>query len=133
MKKQNPKYSIKGDWKVIGCQLNTVWLPYAIFEHFIYSFPDNSHFKLAWGELSYSKYVGGFPKSDGGHLSINSDVDPHTIDLIPHSGPFEGQTFQGIFEVDHDILKANFAFPKNERPKAFTATKGEVYEIWQRI
>lgn len=124
---------LKGDWKVIGCQLNTVWLPYEIFKHFIYTFPDQVNFKLAWGDLSYPKYVGGFPKSESSTLSIDTTSTPYTIDLKPNSGPFAGQTFLGIFELDHDILKANFAFPNQERPKVFSASQGNVYEIWQRI
>lgn len=125
--------SLRGDWKVIGCQLNTRWLAPAIFEHFIYRFPDDSHFKLLGGELTYPTYMGGFPKSEGGTISINAAAAPYTIDLTPGSGPFAGQTFLGIFELDHDILKANFAFPNHERPKFFSASQGEVYEIWQRL
>lgn len=124
---------IIGSWKVIGCQLNTVWLPYPIFENFIYSFPDEAHFTLAWGDLTYPNYVGGFPKSEAGVISLSTQTDPHTIDLTPNSGPFAGQTFQGIFHLDHDILKANFAFPKNPRPETFNALQGHVYEIWQRL
>jgi uncharacterized protein (TIGR03067 family) len=127
------KHSLKGQWKVIGCQLNTVWLPSSIFQYFIYSFPDMHHFHLAWGDLTYPKYVGGFPKSERGKITIHTHEDPPTIDLIPDTGPFLGQAFQGIFHLDHDILKANFAFPGYDRPKAFTAQEHQVYEIWQRL
>ncbi|CUI16905.1 hypothetical protein PNK_1288 [Candidatus Protochlamydia naegleriophila] len=124
---------LKGQWKVIGCQLNGVWLPVPIFQHFIYAFPDEKHFTLSWGDLTFPNYVGGFPKSDKGTLSINTAVEPHAIDLTPSSGPFAGKTFEGIFHLDHDILKANFAFPGHERPHAFKSLEGHVYEIWQRI
>lgn len=122
-----------GKWKVIGCQLNTIWLPTPIFQHFIYGFPDTGHFVLDWADLTFPKYAGGFPKSDKGKISLDTNVSPHTIDLVPDSGPFAGQTFKGIFDVDHDILKANFAFPGKARPKEFKAEEGQVYEIWQRI
>jgi uncharacterized protein (TIGR03067 family) len=125
--------TLPGKWKVIGCQLNGVWLPTPIFENFIYSFADTHHFNLAWGDLSFSKYVGGFPKSDSGTISLNTDTTPNTIDLVPNSGPFAGQTFKGIFELDHDILKANFGLPGNERPQVFSAQEGQVYEVWQRL
>jgi len=121
--------TLKGKWKVIGCQLNGVWLPRPIFKNFIYEFPDESHFTLLWGDLSFPKYTGSFPKSESGKITLNNNQ----IDLIPDSGPFTGQTFKGIFDLDHDILKANFAFPNNERPKAFNAEKNQVYEIWQRL
>ena len=70
MKKKTGASTIKGDWKVIGCQLNTVWLPYGIFKHFIYHFPDTHSFTLEWGDLSFPKYVGGFPKSDAGKIIL---------------------------------------------------------------
>lgn len=124
-----PSSKLVGNWKVIGCQLNTVWLPYDIFKHFIYKFPDMKHFGLAWGDLTFPKYVGGFPKSESGKINL----DKEQIDLIPDTGPFARQTFKGIFELDYDILKANFAFPDHPRPKSFSAAKGQVYEIWQRI
>lgn len=122
-----------GSWKVIGCQLNTVWLPHAIFKKFIYNFPNINSFTLEWGELTFPKYVGGFPKTDGGKISLGKEGGKNIIDLVPNNGPFQGQTFKGIFELDHDVLKANFAFPSKERPKTFSAMQGQVYEIWQRI
>jgi uncharacterized protein (TIGR03067 family) len=133
MEPTNQSSALLGKWIVIGCQLNSVWLPHPIFENFIYTFPDTSHFKLDWADLTFPKYVGGFPKSDNGTISLNMTVTPNTIDLVPATGPHAGKTMQGIFEIDHDILKANFAFPGNERPKVFSAGHGQVYEIWQRV
>jgi uncharacterized protein (TIGR03067 family) len=127
------EYRLKGEWKVIGCQLNGVWLPLPIFENFIYAFPDEHHFTLAWGDLTFPKYAGGFPKSDKGTISLNQKEIPNTIDLTPASGPFAGQIFKGIFHLDFDVLKANFAFPGKDRPKEFRALEGQVYEIWQRL
>jgi len=132
---KNPKELplLKGKWKVIGCQLNGKWLPLPIFENFIYQFPDLMHFTLDWSDLTYPNYVGGFPKSDSGKITLHLDQQPYQMDLVPDKGPHAGEMFKGIFELDHDILKANFGLPGYERPKAFTAQKGEVYEIWQRL
>ncbi|WP_068469242.1 TIGR03067 domain-containing protein [Candidatus Protochlamydia phocaeensis] len=124
---------LEGKWRVIGCQLNTVWLPSPIFENFIYSFPDKEHYKLDWADLTFPKYVGGFPKSPTGRISINTNVTPNEMDLVPDTGPYAGQTLKGIFELDHDILKANFSFPDHARPKEFAAEQNQVYEIWQRL
>ncbi|KAF3362628.1 hypothetical protein PHSC3_000867 [Chlamydiales bacterium STE3] len=128
-------FHLEGKWKVIGCQLNGIWLPPPIFDKFIYEFPDLEHFKLAWGELSYGNYMGGFPKSDHGAITLNLKEQPHAIDLIPATGPFAGKPFKGILELDHDILKAIFSIPGQaaERPKTFQAQNGQVYEIWQRL
>lgn len=129
----NNKTHLEGKWRVIGCQLNTVWLPTPIFENFIYSFPDKEHYKLAWADLTFPKYVGGFPKSESGRISLNTNVTPNEIDLIPDTGPYAGQAFKGIFDLDYDLLKANFAFPGHDRPKEFKAEQNQVYEIWQRL
>lgn len=122
-----------GEWKVIGCQLHGKWLPYSIFQEFRYSFLEDDTFALEWAELSFPQYVGGFPKSKTGGVKIDTSVTPHQIDLAPHEGPFEGQKLEGIFELDHDLLKAIFSFPGTPRPKVFQTTKGQVYEIWQRL
>ena len=122
-----------GNWKVIGCQLNGTWLPDSIFREFRYGFQENDTFFLLWGELSFPQYVGGFPKSKTGRVKIDTSVTPHAIDLLPDDGPFAGKTFQGIFELDHDVMKGNFAFPDHPRPQVFSAQQGQVYEIWQRV
>lgn len=130
---KTPTSWLVGKWKVIGCQLNETWLPQVIFKHFLYDFPDTEHFKLMWGDLSFPPYNGSFPKSDKGSLVIDTTVIPNTIDLIPESGPYKGKAFKGIFELDHDILKANFAFPGFDRPKGFFAEQHQVYEVWQKV
>lgn len=122
-----------GDWKVACCQLNTRWLPDSIFREFRYTFTPDDKFLLDWADVTYPQFVGGFPKSKSGKVTINTKTTPHEIDFIPDEGPFAGKTLQGIFEIDHDILKANFAFPGGPRPKEFSAQQGQVYEIWQRL
>lgn len=122
-----------GKWKVIGCQLNGEWLPYSIFQEFRYSFKDDDTFSLAWAECSYPQYVGGFPKSKTGKVIIYPDTKPQQMDLRPTDGPFAGKALQGIFELDHDVLKAIFAFPDHDRPEVFQTKNGQVYEIWQRV
>lgn len=122
-----------GSWKVITCQLNTRWLPDSIFREFRYKFTPDDQFKLDWSDVTYPQFVGGFPKSKSGKVIINTKVEPHQIDFIPDEGPFAGKTLQGIFELDYDILKANFAFPGNSRPTEFKANQGQVYEVWQRV
>ncbi len=60
-----------GKWKVIGCQLNGTWLPYSIFREFRYSFTADDRFNLAWAELSFPIYVGGFPKAKSGLVVLS--------------------------------------------------------------
>lgn len=124
---------LTGHWKVIGCQLHTRWLPYSIFREFRYQFNDDNSYHIDWSELSYPQFIGGFPKSKTGKVQLNIDATPHHIDFIPDEGPFAGQKIEGIFELDHDIFKANFSFPGTERPISFSAQQGQVYEIWQRV
>ena len=123
---------LNGKWKVVACQLNGTWLPESIFKEFRYILTDDERYSILWSELTFPAYLGGFPKSKSGHIRINQDSNPREIDLIPDEGPFAGKPFQGIFELDHDLLKANFAFPGNPRPAAFSAGQGQVYEVWVR-
>lgn len=119
-----------GSWKVIGCMLNKVWLPREIFMMFRYEISDGA-FKIHWADLSFPNWTGSFPKSDEGQIQGGSDG--RNIAFIPSKGPHAGKVFKGIYELDHDVLKANFAFPGHPRPTSFDAKDGEVYEIWQRV
>lgn len=121
---------LNGYWKVIACQLNGIWLPREIFMMFRYEITDGQ-FKIHWADLSFPNWTGSFPKFESGKLEASSDG--RSIDLIPAGGVNEGKTYQGLYDLDHDILKANFAFPGTERPTAFVSKQGEVYEVWQRV
>jgi uncharacterized protein (TIGR03067 family) len=122
-----------GTWKVIACQLNGIWLPESIFREFRYNFNENGEYLIQWAELSFPRYIGGFPKSTIGKIEIDPGTQPSSIDLFPEEGPYANQVFQGICEIDYDIFKGNFAFPPLSRPTEFKAIQGQVYEIWQRI
>jgi len=120
-----------GYWKVIACQLNSEWLHPSIFENFRYDLNPGTFFihraECSW----YPSWVGSFPKHHEGSMSV--DFEKKTIDLSPSGGPNEGKVYQGIFELDHDILKANFGLPGEPRPTSFKAQQGQVYEVWQRV
>lgn len=131
--KNETHQNLVGSWKVIACQLNSQWLPESIFREFRYNITSSLDYKIDWADLSYPQFQGGFPKSKIGKVSLNTDTSPNSIDLIPDAGPFQGQVFQGIVDIDHDVMKANFAFPGNPRPTTFSAKQGEVYEVWLRI
>ena len=124
--------TLDGRWKVVACQLNGTWLPESIFREFRYILAGDERYSILWSDLTFPAYLGGFPKSKSGRIAINRSTNPHEIDLIPDEGAFAGKAFLGIFELDHDILKANFAFPGNPPPAAFSAGQGQVYEVWLR-
>ena len=124
---------LKGSWKVIACQLHGTWLPESIFREFRYTLTDTGEYVIQWSELSYPAFMGGFPKSKMGKISVDLNATPQRIDLVPDEGPFAGQVFQGIFDLDHDVCRGNFAFPGHPRPTAFSAQQGQVYEIWLRV
>ncbi|HEV8716430.1 MAG TPA: TIGR03067 domain-containing protein [Candidatus Binatia bacterium] len=132
-KESSPSGSLDGKWKVIACQLNGTWLPESIFREFRYILADDERYSILWSELTFPAYIGGFPKSKSGRVTINRNSGPNQIDLTPDDGPFAGKPFQGIFELDHDILKANFSLPGNPRPAVFSAGQGQVYEVWLRV
>ncbi len=121
-----------GSWKVVCCQLHGKWLPEPIFKEFRYNMTDKGTFELDWAEVTFPQYVGGFPKSKTGKIVLNLDTTPKQMDFIPAEGPFANKALQGIFELDHDLLKAIFSFPGTARPTQFSAGQGQVYEVWQR-
>ncbi len=124
---------LTGNWKVIACQLHGMWLPESIFREFRYQLTADGAFVIQWAELSYPAFLGGFTKSKTGKVSVDPSTTPPQIDLTPDEGPFAGQVFYGIFELDYDICRGNFAFPGQPHPSAFTAQHGQVYEIWLRV
>jgi uncharacterized protein (TIGR03067 family) len=121
---------LKGHWKVVACQLNGIWLPREIFMMFRYEITEGA-FKIHWADLSFPNWVGSFPKSDSGKI-IGGD-DGKIIDFVPDKGPNAGKNYQGLYHLDFDVLKANFAFPGHDRPSEFNAKDGHVFEVWQRV
>lgn len=122
-----------GDWKVVACQLHGRWLPYSIFKEFIYTVKDDDTFNIEWSELSYPDFIGGFPKSSTGKVEVGGSMPGNHINFVPDTGPFQGKKIEGIFDLDHGILKAIFTFPDGRRPEIFDSKQGQVYEVWQKI
>lgn len=128
---QSADNPLLGYWKVIACQLNSEWLHPSIFHHFRYELSPGKFF-IHRADFSWSPgWVGSFPKHNEGSMMLNTEKGE--IEFVPSGGINEGKTYKGIFQVDHDIFKANFAFPGEPRPTAFKAEQGQVYEVWQRI
>ncbi len=63
--------NLTGRWKVIACQLHGTWLPDSIFREFRYNLTAEGAFVIQWAELSYPAFLGGFPKSKTGKVSVD--------------------------------------------------------------
>lgn len=124
---KSDKEAVAGGWKVAACELESKLLPESAFKDLLYSMAADGTWKLSGGP--------GFPKSTGGRFELNPKATPKTIDFIPSDGPFKDKTFQGIYQVEGDELKACFAFPGKDRPKTYLTQpeSGLVLEFWRRV
>jgi uncharacterized protein (TIGR03067 family) len=66
---------------------------------------------------------------------VDTTLDPKTIDIVDASGPHEGQTCLGIYEVEGDLFRVAFASPGKPRPANFAAAceSGSWIHVWQRV
>jgi uncharacterized protein (TIGR03067 family) len=69
-----------------------------------------------------------------GTFQIDPSRTPKAIDSTPSSGPRKGETWLGIYEVDGDLYKANFAPPGKPRPGRFASEpgSGHLHSVWRR-
>ena len=120
------KEALAGGWRVVACELESKLLPDSVFKDLLYSFEKDGKWKLEGGP--------GFPKAKSGSFTLNPKASPKTIDMVPTDGPYKGKTFQGIYQLEGDELKACFAFPGKDRPKTYLtdAKSGLVLEFWRR-
>lgn len=120
------KEAIAGGWKVAACELQGKLLPDSAFKDLTYTMVADGRWKLEGGP--------GFPKAAGGTFVLDPKASPKTVDFIPADGQYKGKTFQGIYQLDGDELKACFAFPGKDRPKTFLTApqSGLVLEFWRR-
>jgi uncharacterized protein (TIGR03067 family) len=58
-----------------------------------------------------------------------------TIDIMDESGPRQGQTCLGIYELNGDEFRVAFAAPGEERPSKFETTpgSGQWMHVWHRV
>jgi uncharacterized protein (TIGR03067 family) len=66
-------------------------------------------------------------------MKLDPTKKPKAIDLTPQSGPSEGMTLQGIYELTGDTLKMCLALPGANRPDAFAAGEMRVLITLQRV
>jgi uncharacterized protein (TIGR03067 family) len=118
--------AIDGSWRVVACELENRLLPEAVFKDLRYVLKKDGTWRLEGGP--------GFPKAAGGTFTLDPKAAPRAIDFTPADGPFKGQTFRGIYQLEGDELKACFAFPGKDRPKTYLTRpdSGLVLEFWRR-
>jgi uncharacterized protein (TIGR03067 family) len=124
--------ALSGNWKILASQWHGQWLPETIFKEFRYQIKPEGRYTIKYAELSYPAYQGGFAKAGVGQIKLNTTSTPFKIDVTPDSGPFKGKLFQGIIEIDNDVLKINMATPDTPRPTSFLGRKGQIFEVWLR-
>lgn len=70
-----------------------------------------------------------------GEYLVRTRVHPHEMDILATSGPFQGQSALGIYEVSGDELKLAYVMPGKQRPKEFAsiAGSGVANTTWRKI
>jgi uncharacterized protein (TIGR03067 family) len=79
--------------------------------------------KLVIKASKYALSIGG-KEIAAGTIKLDASKKPSTIDALTTSGPQEGKTMQGIYEVKGDEMRVCFAQPGKERPTAFSTKEG---------
>jgi uncharacterized protein (TIGR03067 family) len=60
--------------------------------------------------------VEGEAGRDEGHWTANTDLTPHTIDLVGTAGPHRGQTIAGLFRLRGNLLQLCYAVGPGDAP-----------------
>lgn len=70
-----------------------------------------------------------------GKQKLDPTMEPKTIDIMDASGPNEGKTCLGIYELKGDEFRVAFAPPGKPRPSKFTTApeSGQWLHVWKRV
>ena len=59
-----------------------------------------------------------------GEYQVREHVEPKQIDILATSGPLQGQSALGIYELTDGELKLAYVLPGKPRPQAFSSVAG---------
>jgi uncharacterized protein (TIGR03067 family) len=66
----------------------------------------------------------------GGTYTLDPTKTPKEIDLRPSSGPDQGRTLKGIYQIEGDTLKVCLAGPGEERAAQFESKEGSRHSLY---
>jgi uncharacterized protein (TIGR03067 family) len=72
--------------------------------------------------------------SEDGTIKIDPSKKPKEMNATTGSGPDQGKTWQGIYELDVDTYKVCFAPPGKDRPTELSSKvgSGHLLQVWKR-
>jgi uncharacterized protein (TIGR03067 family) len=87
-------------------------------------------------EIKGDDYTVALPDTGAvkGTQKLDPTKKPKTIDIMDASGPNEGKTCLGIYELEGDEFRVAFAPPGKPRPTKFAtaADSGQWLHVWRR-
>jgi len=103
---------LNGTWEMVGAVDDGKELP-----------APKEKVTLTLKDGKYTVRQGGKVVAEGA-AKLDPTTSPKSLDTTPSSGPGEGKTSLGIYEVKGDTYRVCFARPGQPRPKTFEAKKG---------
>ena len=116
---------LKGSWACTSCQNDGRDIPDATRDKLRLELTD-SIYRTSVGEQMLFE----------GQYTVNERVHPKEMDILATSGPFEGQSALGIFELSQkDELRLAYVMPGKTRPGEFKsiAGSGVANTVWKRL
>ncbi len=116
---------LQGTWACTSCQNDGREIPDATRDNLRLELTDSIYKTTLGAQLLFE-----------GRYSINDQAQPKTMDILATSGPFEGQSALGIFELSGpDELRLAYVMPGKPRPSEFKSAAGSgiANTVWKRV
>jgi uncharacterized protein (TIGR03067 family) len=115
---QKDMRELQGDWHAVSSVKDGKRVPFEKLMSKSLSIRDHT-----WGSAD------GEVKTYGVFRLGSASNGLKSIDLGPANGPYEGQTFLGIYDMRYGTFKTCFALPGRRRPTDFKADDGTRNEL----
>ncbi len=104
---------IEGTWTCLTCENDGRLVPEEIRVKLQLELTDTIYRTKAGAQLLFE-----------GEYQLREKVQPKEMDILATSGPFQGQSALGIYEITGDELKLAYVMPGKPRPRTFASVAG---------
>lgn len=115
---------LEGAWSCLICENDGRTIPDEMRLKLRLEFTDKIYRTKAGDQLLFE-----------GEYQVRLQVHPKEIDILATSGPFQGQSALGIYELAGDELKLAYVMPGKPRPAAFASAAGSgvANTTWRKL